>query len=533
MKSIGTKLAIQIALTICFVTIVIGAIEIYQQKQEDTLDLQTREERTLQQLSFSLGGLLYDVSWGKVEEVVRFYLTDPEILSIKVLDQGHIVTYLGKEADANDVSDLAQEESPPQYVNTSNLQKEIIYNERTVGKIEAVFSRQRILNNINESLVKKSLNLGLEIIAGALAIVILVRNHITTPLRQLAQITRRIANGDLSIHLPETSSRNEIGQLLSAIKEMLRSLQNIITNVKFAAGTVTIGSQKTNANAEEMSQGTTEQAAIAEQASSSMEEMFANIRQNAENALQTEKIAEKAAIDAQESGRSVSEAVTAIKEIAKKIAVIEEITSQTRLLSLNATIEAARAQEHGRGFSVVATEVRALAERSRAAATEIIKLAESSVKRAELAGEKLVKLVPDIQQTAQLVQEISAASNEQTQGAGQITEAIQQWDQVTQQNATASEELSSTAEELARQAEQLQQTVAFFKISEEFQKSQTQKPQNKSSHQSTGDTSIRQHQNHEKENNGNRNGKSTGYELHLGQDEAKEEELVVDDYERY
>jgi methyl-accepting chemotaxis protein len=214
-----------------------------------------------------------------------------------------------------------------------------------------------------------------------------------------------------------------------------------------------------------MSQGTTEQAASTEEASSSIEEMNATIRQNADNAMQTEKIAQKSANDAQESGAAVADAVTAMKQIAEKIGIIEEIARQTNLLALNAAIEAARAGEHGKGFAVVAAEVRKLAERSQTAAAEISQLSGSSVDVAERAGSMLAKLVPDIQKTAELVQEISASSKEQAGGADQINGAIQQLNQVVQQNAGAAEEMSSTAEELASQADQLQTTVAFFKVS--------------------------------------------------------------------
>jgi methyl-accepting chemotaxis protein len=192
--------------------------------------------------------------------------------------------------------------------------------------------------------------------------------------------------------------------------------------------------------------------------------MVANIRQNTDNALTTEKIAIQAANDAQESGHSVTQTVIAMREITKRISIVEEIARQTHMLSLNATIEAAKAQEHGKGFGVVAAEVRSLAERSRTAAVEINELANSSVAIAEKAGDMITKLVPDIQKTAELVQEISAASKEQNTGAEQINRAIQQLDQVIQQNSATSEEMASTAEELASQAAQLQQTIAFFQI---------------------------------------------------------------------
>ena len=244
---------------------------------------------------------------------------------------------------------------------------------------------------------------------------------------------------------------------------IVRSLNQGIDVVQNAADNVASGSQQLSSTSEEMSQGATEQAAAAEEASSSMEQMAANIKQNADNATQTEKIALKSADQARTSGQAVNETVTAMKDIAEKITVIEEIASKTDLLALNAAIEAARAGEHGKGFAVVASEVRKLAENSRAAAAEISQLSKSSVDIAEDAGRMLTELVPDIQKTAELVQEISAASNEQNSGADQINQAIQQLDQVIQQNASASEEMSSTSEELASQADQLQETISFFR----------------------------------------------------------------------
>ncbi|MBF0321149.1 MAG: hypothetical protein HQL01_15255, partial [Nitrospirae bacterium] len=233
------------------------------------------------------------------------------------------------------------------------------------------------------------------------------------------------------------------------------------------ADNVAAGSGELSAGAQQLSEGATEQAASVEETSSSMEEMTSNIRQTTDNSKQTEAISTTAAKDALESGKAVSEAVNAMKEIASKISIIEEIARQTNLLALNAAIEAARAGEHGKGFAVVASEVRKLAERSQKAAGEISELSASSVSIAEQAGTMLNKLVPDIRKTADLVQEITAASNEQNTGAEQINKAIQQLDQVIQQNASAAEEMASTSEELSSQSEQLQNTIAFFKTGAE------------------------------------------------------------------
>ncbi len=279
----------------------------------------------------------------------------------------------------------------------------------------------------------------------------------------IAEIAKEISEGNLTVKL---ASNDEVIGVLAAMKNMVGRLKDVVADVKTASDNVASGSQQLSAGSEQMSQGTTEQAASAEEASSSVEEMNATIRQNTDNSQQTEKIALKSAGDALESGKAVSETVVAMKDIAGKISIIEEIARQTNLLALNAAIEAARAGEHGKGFAVVAAEVRKLAERSQVAAAEISHLSSSSVQVAEKAGQMLAKLVPDIQKTSELVQEITAASKEQTSGSEQINAAIQQLNQVIQQNAGASEEMASTAEELSSQAQQLQATISFFKVEE-------------------------------------------------------------------
>jgi methyl-accepting chemotaxis protein len=284
-------------------------------------------------------------------------------------------------------------------------------------------------------------------------------------LSSIADWVATMSGGDLTKDV-RIDAADEIGEIAGKLNGMISNIRETVTGVKLAAENVNRGSQEIRNSSEQMSQGTSKQAASAEQASSSVEEMSATIRQNADNAQQTETIALKSAADAQESGKAVSETVGAMKDIASKTSIIEEIARQTNLLALNAAIEAARAGEHGKGFAVVASEVRKLAERSQTAAGEISHLSSTSVEVAEKAGAMLAKLVPDIQKTAELVQEISAASKEQSSGAGLINGAIQELNQVIQQNAGAAEEMSSTAEELSSQAHQLQGAIAFFKVQE-------------------------------------------------------------------
>jgi methyl-accepting chemotaxis protein len=295
------------------------------------------------------------------------------------------------------------------------------------------------------------------------ALALILTTLIAKPLASVTAVANKLADGDLTIDI-DARGKDEIGQLTVAFRNMVGKLREVVADVRAVSDNVASGAQELSSGAQQISQGATEQAASIEETSSSMEEMSANIRQNSDNAQQTEKIAQKSATDAKESGQAVTETVVAMKEIASKISIIEEIARQTNLLALNAAIEAARAGEHGKGFAVVASEVRKLAERSQTAAGEISHLSASSVQIAEKAGDMLAKLVPDIQKTSELVQEITAASAEQNSGADQINKALQQLDQVIQQNASGAEELASTSEELSSQSEQLQKSITFFKI---------------------------------------------------------------------
>ncbi|HTM77343.1 MAG TPA: methyl-accepting chemotaxis protein, partial [Devosia sp.] len=306
-----------------------------------------------------------------------------------------------------------------------------------------------------------ALLIGSALIAAIAAIWIVV--SISRALKSALDLANAVAAGDLNA-TATARSNDEIKDVIDALNTMVRKLRDVVGEVTTATRNVAAGSQEMSATAEQLSQGATEQASSTEEASASMEEMAATIKQSADNASQTEKIARQSAADAIASGEAVDNAVNAMQTIAEKIMVVQEIARQTDLLALNAAVEAARAGEHGRGFAVVASEVRKLAERSQAAAAEISTLSGTTVKAARSAGEMLSRLVPDIQRTAELVEEISAASREQNTGAAQINTAIQQLDKVTQQNTSAAEEMSATSEELATQAEQLQSAISYFRI---------------------------------------------------------------------
>jgi methyl-accepting chemotaxis protein len=332
-----------------------------------------------------------------------------------------------------------------------------------------------------------------------------VADSVTQPLAEAVEIAEKTASGDLNVPI-RVDSRDEIGQLLSTMQKIIASNREMATKVvSLAGGDLTtkivlrsekdilglalndmsrklskmIGEVRTGAlmvssaathlsiSSQALSEGTSEQAASIEETSSSLEQMNSTITQNAENSRQMEKMALAGAHDAEENGKKVMETVEAMKLISEKVSIIEEIAYQTNLLALNATIEAARAGVHGKGFSVVATEVRKLAEKSQSAAKEIRDVARSSVRLAEETGRLLTELVPSIRKTANLVQAVAVASQEQSSGVAQISKAMNQVDQVTQRNSTAAEQLARTAEEMTIQADNLKNLVSYFKVGEE------------------------------------------------------------------
>ncbi len=346
-------------------------------------------------------------------------------------------------------------------VEYGTIAKEMAGNESKAVKAET----QRMVDATSTTIL---IVLLISLITGTLMAVYIVR-QVMDAIRQSLALAEEVSQGNLLVSVDQTmlQRKDEMGKLMQALNHMVVKLREIVHSINDGANIIVFASGQMSDASQQMSQGAAEQAAAAEEVSSSMEQMAANIEQNNDNSQQAEKIAIMGTNSLRKSNEAVIQAVTGMKEIAEKVSIISDIAFQTNILALNAAVEAARAGEHGKGFAVVAAEVRKLAERSRLAADEINRLSARGVTTSDNAGKMLNELVPEIEKTTKLVQEISAAGFEQNSGATQINTAIQQLNQVIQQNSATSEEMATSSEELASQAQQLKDTISFFRTEAE------------------------------------------------------------------
>lgn len=457
--SFAARLLFTATLALMVAGIAMLSISARQEAVDSQEDLTTELTTQLSILPPALSEVVVIGDYTTLQQLLDNHVKSPNIAKIQYRDTS------GTLLESKKTSSLPV--APEWFIKTFNFQDITAKNTvkvggRDYGELSVTLNAQPLAYRTWQRLLSHLAILGLAVGVDFLGIWLVLRSGLK-PLLRLEEGVNSLATGKLFTHL-QTDGSPEISKLIKAFNETAIKLNQVISHVKFAAEHVTTGSQLITSNTEELFQGSSQQAISAEEVSSAMTHVTEGIQQNVSNALKMEEIALKSAQEALESGETVQQAVVAMKKISQKIVVVEEISRQTRILSLNAAIEASRAKEHGKGFSVVAAEVRNLAERSQLAAKEISDLTHSSVLIAEQAAQMLNQLVPNIQKTAQLIQEINLASQTQRNNTTQINYAMQQLNDIIQQNAAISEQLSATAQEFSGQAEQLKHSVAFFQI---------------------------------------------------------------------
>jgi len=428
-------------------TLVTGSIE----RRGLLADIEKQGARTADLLADNIASAMFTFNQYKINGTVAAFGNDPAIRYIEVKDRSGKIN-----ATRGDKTDLSA---------TLTVTRPVFFNSsQAVGSVTLWISTVSLERLLAQSWWSILLREAVSLVFLFILLTVLMRREISRPLSLVAARLKEIAQGEGNLtQRIDYNANNEIGDVASSFNQFADKLTLVIAQVRTSADAVALASHQLSSSAEVLAQGTSEQAASVEETTASLEQMHTSISQNVDNSRQMEQMALAGSRQVEESGRAVSESVDAMNSIAQKISIVEEIAYQTNLLALNAAIEAARAGEQGKGFSVVATEVRNLAERSQLAAQEISSLTASSLKVAERSGQLLNDLVPAIRKTAELVQKVSTASREQGTGVHQVNQAMTQVDRVTQANAAAAEELTSTAGQLASRAQELQKLMSSFR----------------------------------------------------------------------
>ena len=460
-KSLSLRFNVLTSLLVVVLLVFFGAYNQNQTRDALKEGLDKQIDATVNRLTQSLPSSLWNFELDQMERIVLSEVYAQEVRGIFVYDKNNLV--LGRITD--DQGEIVEAELPSDLVTMKEVPLSFIDGgeENIVGRVVVVVDESAIENLLSQSLLRTIIQIVLMVILLVTVLTVLLKRIIIRPLNEVGQTLYKTSQGDLTTVI-KTNRSDEIGTLLTSIQTMQEKLVEVVQKIKGNSNQISSAAAQVSQTASSLSNGASLQSSSVEETSASVEEMAASINQNSENAQTTDNIAKESASAATEGGDAVSGTVNAMSQIAEKISIIEDIAYQTNMLALNAAIEAARAGEHGKGFAVVAAEVRKLAERSQRAASEISTLTGDSVKVAEKAGSLLEKMIPDITQTANLVQEITASSEEQSNGVGQISSAMQQLNGVTQQNAAGSEQLAATAEELQNRSTNLQQVVSFFRL---------------------------------------------------------------------